>query len=79
MLFHSLVDGDLILELHLVELVDAADSVVGKHQSSGLDTHIAVLVSCDTGSQTGSTGGLSVGVHTPWHKLVDALEELRLG
>jgi hypothetical protein len=78
-LFHGLVDGHLIFDLHLIELVDAADSVIGQHQRSCLDTHISILVSSYTGSETGRTGGLSVSVHTSRHEFIDAFEELGLG
>jgi hypothetical protein len=36
LLLHGLVDGDLVLVVHLVELVDAADAVVREHQRTGL-------------------------------------------
>jgi len=37
LLLHSLVNRGLIVLVHLVKLVDAADTVVGQHQSTGLD------------------------------------------
>ena len=37
LLFHGFVDGHGVVDLHLVKLVDAADSVVRQHQSSGIN------------------------------------------
>ena len=41
LLLHGLVDGDLVVHLHLVELVDAAHPVVRQHQRAGLDHKLA--------------------------------------
>ena len=40
LLLHGLVDGDLVLHIHLVKLVDAADAVVCQHQGAGLYAEI---------------------------------------
>lgn len=47
------MDGDLILNIHLVKLVNTADAVVSQHQGTGLNAElIAVLlltqVFCET-------------------------------
>mmetsp|Transcript_42323 Transcript_42323/g.122401 ORF Transcript_42323/g.122401 Transcript_42323/m.122401 type:complete len:245 (+) Transcript_42323:1143-1877(+) len=44
LLLHRLVDGDLILLVHELKLVDAADAVVGEHQCAGLDDLLLVQV-----------------------------------
>jgi len=72
------VNRHLILDLHLVELIDAANTIVSKHQSTRLNTHVSILITSHTGSETSSTGCLSVCVDTPWHEFVDAFEELGL-
>ena len=43
LLLHGLVDGHLVLHVHLVEFVDAADAVVGQHQGARLDAELASL------------------------------------
>ena len=43
LLLHGLVDGDLVLDVHLVELVNAADAIVSQHQGTGLDRKLVVL------------------------------------
>lgn len=72
------MDGYLVIEVHLVELVDTADSIIRQHQCSSFDPHIARLISGDTGGQPSRTCGLAVRVDTPRHKLIDSLKELRL-
>ena len=37
------MDSDLILDVHLVELIDAADTVIGQHESSCLDAEVSSL------------------------------------
>lgn len=41
LLLHHLVDGRAVGVGHLVELVDAADALVGEHQGSALQGHLA--------------------------------------
>ena len=43
LLLHSFVDSNLILDIHLVELINTADSVIGKHQGTSLDTEFSCL------------------------------------
>lgn len=55
LLLHGFVDSDLVLDVHLIEFIDAADAVVGEHQSASLNTELARLwVLLHTGCQTGS-------------------------
>lgn len=41
LLLHHLVNGRAVGVGHLVELVDAADALVGEHQGSALEGHLA--------------------------------------
>lgn len=50
LLFHGFVDGDLIREVHLVELVDGANAVVGQHERSGFNRELSSLFILDDGS-----------------------------
>jgi hypothetical protein len=43
LLFHGLVNGYLIFDFHLVELVDATDSMVGQHEGTRLNAILARL------------------------------------
>lgn len=53
LLFHGFVDGGLVFGVHLVEFVDAADAVVGEHESAGLDAEFAAVgVFVDGGCET---------------------------
>ena len=44
LLLHSLVNSNLILDLHLVELIDAADAVISEHESTSLNAELSSLV-----------------------------------
>jgi hypothetical protein len=44
LLFHGFVNRSLIFRVHLVEVVDTANTIVGKHECSCLD---AVLTRID--------------------------------
>jgi hypothetical protein len=60
LLLHRLVNGDLVGDIHLVELVDRADAVVGEHQRTGFDREVASLfVADDGGSETRCGGGFA--------------------
>ena len=43
LLLHGLVDGHLVLHVHLVELVDAAHAAVGQHQCARLDAKVIAV------------------------------------
>lgn len=80
LLFHSFVNGNLILDVHLVELVDAADTMVGEHECTCLDAELTRLIVFTDGSrQTSSVRRLSTTVNGSWQELTDVLEELRFG
>ncbi|WVZ21312.1 hypothetical protein V8G54_008634 [Vigna mungo] len=40
LLFHGLVNGNLIFDVHLVKFINAADAIVSKHQSTSLNTKL---------------------------------------
>ena len=80
LLLHSLMDSHLILDVHFVELVNAADSVIGKHESSCFDAEVSSLgVLQHTGGETSSTGCLSTCVDGSWQERANVLQELRFG
>ena len=41
LLLHSFVNSGLILNVHLVELINATDTVIGKHEGTSFDTKLA--------------------------------------
>ena len=78
LLLHGFVDGDLILDVHLVKLIDAANTVVGEHQCTRLDAKLARFrVLPHRGCQPGRIRRLTATVDCPWQELTDVLEELR--
>ena len=73
------MNGYLVLDIHLVKLIDTADSVIGKHQSTGLYAKLASLrVLAHAGSQTCCVACLAATVDSPWHEDTDVLQELTL-
>ena len=63
LLLHGFVDSSLISRVHLIELIDTADTVVSQHKGSRLNTEFSSFsVFADTGSQTSSRTGLSTCV-----------------
>ena len=78
LLFHSLVDSHLILDVHLVELINAADAMVSEHKRTSFDTELTSLwVLAHRCSQTSRIGGLTATVDRAGQELADVLEELR--
>jgi len=76
LLFHGFVNGDLIRDVHLVELVDGADSVVGEHESSGFDGELSrFLVLNNGGGETSGGGGFSRGVDGSRKESTDVSEK----
>ena len=67
------------MQVHLIELVNAADAVVREHEGTRLDPNVPIFVPGDRSSEARSAGGLAVGVDAPGDKLVDHLEKLGLG
>jgi hypothetical protein len=63
LLLHGFVNGDLVGDVHLVELVDSADTVVGEHECAGFDGELAgFFVLDDGGGETGGGGGFAGSV-----------------
>lgn len=53
LLLHRLVNGNTVLRLHLIELVDANNAAIGKDQSSSFDLKLSsCCVFGDAGSQS---------------------------
>ena len=70
----------LVLDVHLVKLVDAADAVVRQHQRARLDPVLASLVvPHHAGSQPRSAAALAAGVDGTRKKGRHILEHLALG
>lgn len=69
----------LIFTIHFIEFIDAADTVISKHESTCLNTEISSFRIFDyTSSKTCSTWCLSTCIDSSWQELADVLEELRL-
>lgn len=80
LLLHSFVNSCLIFGVHLVELVNATDTVVCKHQRTRFNTVLTGLHVFAHGScQTGSAGALTRCVDSSWQELTNVLQELGLG
>lgn len=73
------MDSYLILDVHLVEFIDAADTVVCEHQSTSFDTELSSFrVLQDTSGETSSTGSLTTGVDGSWEEGTNVFKELTL-
>lgn len=74
LLLHCLMDRHLVLDIHLVKLVDTANTVVSEHKRARLDAKVARLrVLNNARSQTGGAGRLSAGVDGAGQELADVL------
>ena len=73
------MNSHLVRVVHLVELVDAADTIVRQHQRARLQTHLSRLhVATHAHRETGRRGRLARSVHRARRNAVDVLQELRL-
>lgn len=80
LLLHDFVDGRPVAVVHLVELVDAADAVVGEHQGAALEHHLVGHgVAHDRGGEADAAAAASGGVDAARGDFGDVLEELRFG
>lgn len=71
------MDGRSILIVHLVELVNKADTFVSENQSSSFqDPFLRYWISVNTSSETYCTCTLASCVNNSWEDLLDVLEEL---
>ena len=79
LLLHSFVNSYLIFDVHLVELIDTANSVICEHQGTCFNAKLSCLgILANRSSQTSSVWGLSTTVNCTGQELADVLEELRL-
>ena len=70
---------NLVLDIHLIKLVNTADAMVGKHQSACLDAKFTCLwVFTHTCSKTCGVRCFAGAVDGSGHKLTHVLEELAL-
>ena len=79
-MFHGLVNASAILLIHLVKLIDQANTLIRQHQSSALQSPRArdgVLV--HSGCETHSRGTLAGSEDTARSSLLGVLQALRLG
>jgi hypothetical protein len=72
------MDRGPIMLAHFVELVDQANPLVSKYQSSGLQFPLICReVSLDAGSQPHSGGSFSSCIHASVKSLLETLQKLR--
>ncbi|KAH3703434.1 hypothetical protein DPMN_078470 [Dreissena polymorpha] len=50
LLFHGLMDSHLVLGVHLVKLINAADAIVSQHEGASLDHKLMGLLILHNGS-----------------------------
>ena len=80
LLLHGLVNSYLILDVHLIKLIDTANSVICKHQGTCFNAKLSCFgILTHRRGQTSSIWGLTTTVNCTGQKLADVLEELRLG
>lgn len=80
MLLHSFVNTCSVMLVHLVELIDQADTLVSKYQGSSFENpFLSDRVLVDTSSETDCTSSFSSSVYDSVVDLLDVLKELRLG
>lgn len=72
LLFHRFMDSDLIGDVHLVELVNCADAVVGKHERTGFDSKFTrFFVFNNGGGETSGGGGFTGSVDSSRQETAD--------
>ena len=80
LLFHRLVNGDLIRDIHFVEFIDGADPVVREHQCTRFDSEFArFFVLHDRGCQTGGRRSFARRVNRSRQEATDIPTEYQLG
>lgn len=63
LLFHRFMNGNLVRDIHFVELVDGADPVIRQHQGTGLDGEVSCLfVFDDRSGETRCRGSFPRGI-----------------
>ncbi len=74
------MNSGLVLDIHLIKLIDAANTVIGKHQGTSLNAELSSLrVFTHRGCQTGRVRGFTTTVDGSGQELADILKELTLG
>jgi len=69
-----------VLVIHLIELIDEANTLVSKDKCSSFESpFFRDWVFVDSCSETNSTSSFTCGVNTPVEDLLNVLQELRLG
>ena len=77
LLLHGLMDSHLILDIHLVELVNAANTMVSQHEGTRLNAKLASLrILAHTRRQTSGITGLSTAIDGSGQELADIFQEL---
>lgn len=78
LLFHSLVDTSSVLLVHLIELVNKADTFISKNECSSFKRPFSCDgVFVDSSSETDSTSSFTSGVNNTMVELLCVLKELR--
>mmetsp|Transcript_1705 Transcript_1705/g.4287 ORF Transcript_1705/g.4287 Transcript_1705/m.4287 type:complete len:393 (+) Transcript_1705:1338-2516(+) len=74
------MDGNLVLDVHLVKLIDATDAVVRQHERTRLNSKLIVLrLFHHRCCQASSSGGLAGGIHSSGQEAGHILQDLGLG
>lgn len=78
LLFHDLVDGGTVTFGHFVELIDAANALVGQHECAALQNHlVGERVLHDGGRQTDARRPTAGGVLAAHGQAIDVAQQLR--
>merc|ERR1719330_478464 len=77
LLLHCFVDGNTIVDVHLVKLIDAHDATISQNHCSALESK-SFLVSDDSSCQSCCTRAFAAGVHSNWGSFLGELQELTL-
>ena len=80
LLLHRFMDSDLVLHIHLVKLINAANAMISQHKRTSFYAELASLwVFPYTGCQASCVACLATAIDCAGHELTDVLEELTLG
>ena len=75
--YHGLMENGTCLIIHFVELIDAADALIGKDKCSALQySFMGVRILSDVRCESYGTRTLSTGIDTPGCQLVDISKTL---
>jgi hypothetical protein len=80
LLFHRFMNGNLVRDIHFVELVNGTDPVIRQHQGTGLDGEVSCLfVFDDRSGETRRRGSLSRGINSTGKERANIPIQSRLG